>query len=660
MPGLEGTTLDHYQIQRRLGRGGMAEVYLAYDAETNQAVAIKILGGSQTAHLERFRREAEAIDKLHHDHILPAFDYGDEEPWHYLVMPYVPDGTLRDLLQKGPLTPEDAAELLDQIASALQFAHDHGIIHRDIKPSNILLQDDRYVYLADFGLAKTLEGTSELTQSGVLLGTPEYMAPDLADGPATASSDIYALGVLLYQMVAGRVPFVADTPVAVYWKQIREQPAPPSRVNPALTPAIDKVIIRALDKDPRRRFQSARELAYAYRQAVQEPGLPNTDEFPSYQEFGHPKRVEQSFENATLVPSFTPLTPQNISPHRFVRAARRMRKATNPRKLTLPNDPLAAPSAVKVKRKRMQLKEVGELPPLPMRQSDPVVQEPVSRPSGARRRPPEQVRKLNRLTTIIVAAGLLFFIVLPMSYLYYAYKTHSNEITTATTSSAINGPASNATTTQQRQATQSIPPTQQNQTTKAMAAQNTVLNSKPLLVDSLASDTPGRWTVDGTHCAFNNGSYHVTVSQANYLQYCPLLNPLVGNTAAQVDVSLLSGSNAGMLFRFKGDQYYDFEINSLNQFFFRRHDAGEISSSDDFYLLKETYSSAILPIGQKNTLLIIANGNDFKLYINGSFVGESQDSTYSSGQLALASSTLSSATTGQTSFANLKLFKAAQ
>ncbi|HEV2653561.1 MAG TPA: serine/threonine-protein kinase, partial [Ktedonobacteraceae bacterium] len=236
MPGLEGTTLDHYQIQRRLGRGGMAEVYLAHDTETNQEVAIKILAGSQTAYLERFRREAEAIDKLHHEHILPAFDYGDAEPWHYLVMPYVPEGTLRDLMQKGPLALEDVADLLDQIASALQFAHDNGIIHRDIKPSNILLQDDHYIYLADFGLAKTLEGSSELTQTGVLLGTPEYMAPDLADGPATTSSDIYALGVLLYQMVAGRVPFVAETPVAVYWKQIREQPEPPSHINPELTP----------------------------------------------------------------------------------------------------------------------------------------------------------------------------------------------------------------------------------------------------------------------------------------------------------------------------------------------------------------------------------------------------------------------------------------
>src|SRR5450755_4705610 len=160
MPGLEGTTLDHYQIQRRLGRGGMAEVYLAHDTETQQEVAIKILAGSQTAYLERFRREAEAIDKLQHKHILPAFDYGDAEPWHYLVMPYIAHGTLLELLDDNPLPPHKAADLFDQIASALQFAHDHGIIHRDIKPSNILLKDNSYIYLADFGLAKAVEGTN--------------------------------------------------------------------------------------------------------------------------------------------------------------------------------------------------------------------------------------------------------------------------------------------------------------------------------------------------------------------------------------------------------------------------------------------------------------------------------------------------------------------
>jgi len=191
-----------------------------------------------------------------------------------------------------------------------------------------------------------------------------------------------------------------------------------------------------------------------------------------------------------------------------------------------------------------------------------------------------------------------------------------------------------------------------------MAAQNTVLNNKPLLVDSLASDTANRWTVDGTHCTFNTGGYYVNVPLPDYLQYCPLLQPSVSNTAARVDVTLLSGNSAGILFRLNGDEFYDFEITNQNQFFFRRHDVGATSNAYYFYLIKNTTSSIILPAGQKNTLLIIANGSDFRLYINSSFVGEAQDSNYSSGQLALAAGTPDDMPTGQSRFSNLKLFPA--
>src|SRR6202049_292729 len=271
MPSLEGTSLGRYRLGRRLGRGGMSEVYLAHDELMNREVAVKVVSSTHTDYIERFQREAEAIGRMQHDHILPAYDLGEQTPWHYLVMPYIVYGTLQDVLEKGPMSLEYAGELLQQIASGLQFAHDQGVIHRDIKPSNILLRDDHYAYLADFGLAKALDDPGKVTQTGVLLGTPEYMAPDLANGPATKSSDIYALGILLYQMVAGRVPFSADTPVAVYWKQIREQPLAPSKVNPDLSYAIDQVILRALDKDPVRRYQSAQELADAFRTALSAP-----------------------------------------------------------------------------------------------------------------------------------------------------------------------------------------------------------------------------------------------------------------------------------------------------------------------------------------------------------------------------------------------------
>src|SRR5437762_5784152 len=221
--------------------------------------------------MERFQREAEAIGRLDHAHILPAYDYGEQEPWHFMVMPFIEHGTLRDRLLEGPLSLEETAILFEQVASALQFAHDQGIIHRDIKPSNILLRNDQYAYLADFGLAKSVESGSTITQTGNLLGTPEYMAPELAEGPATTSSDLYALGIVLYQMVAGEVPFSGETPVAVYWKQIRDEPTPPSQINPAIPPAVEHVILRALEKQPSRRYQTADELVQAYLTALTFP-----------------------------------------------------------------------------------------------------------------------------------------------------------------------------------------------------------------------------------------------------------------------------------------------------------------------------------------------------------------------------------------------------
>lgn len=273
MPGLEGTVLKTYHIERLLGRGGMSDVYLAYDDATQQDVAIKVMTGYSASYLERFRREAEAIDKLQHDHILPALDYDEHEPWYYLVMHYAVAGTLRDLLDAGPLSLEHAGLLLTQIASAVQFAHDNGILHRDIKPSNILLRDKNHAYLADFGLAKIVEASNALTRTGILMGTPEYMAPDLADGPATFSTDIYSLGVLLYQMLTARVPFDGETPVSIFWKQLRDQPAAPSTYNPAVPRAVDLVVLHALEKDPRYRYRSASTLAEAYQHALSHSDL---------------------------------------------------------------------------------------------------------------------------------------------------------------------------------------------------------------------------------------------------------------------------------------------------------------------------------------------------------------------------------------------------
>jgi len=275
---LEGITLGHYHLQRSLGRGGMSEVYLATDQRSQQEVAIKLVDSGHMEYSERFQREVKTISALAHRHILPALDYGQHGAWNYLVMPYIKQGTLRERLAKCPLTLEEAGEVLGQVVDALQFAHDHGIIHRDIKPSNILLQDEHHVYLADFGLAKALwaEGENEITQTGYVIGTPEYMAPELVEQPANTSSDIYALGILLYEMLTGQTPFKGNTPIATCWKQLQEQPTSPSILNPAIPRPVERVILCALEKDPRWRFPSARALLKAYKRSLQAAEQPET------------------------------------------------------------------------------------------------------------------------------------------------------------------------------------------------------------------------------------------------------------------------------------------------------------------------------------------------------------------------------------------------
>jgi serine/threonine protein kinase len=259
-----------YQIQRHLAKGGMANVYLAHnvETETKPLVAIKLVHTSTGDNCKRFRREIKELCALHHDHILPALAYGEQNSWCYLVTPYIEGGTLTQRLNYGPLSLEEATEIFSQIADALQYAHEQGIVHRDIKSSNVLLRDKYHVYLADFGLVKHVGFNTSLTISSYIIGTPEYMAPELAEEDASPRSDIYALGILLYQMLTGYVPFKGNSPLQVYLKHIQEQPTKPSVLNPAIPYEIERVVLRALTKNPDRRYQTVQSFNAAYQRAL--------------------------------------------------------------------------------------------------------------------------------------------------------------------------------------------------------------------------------------------------------------------------------------------------------------------------------------------------------------------------------------------------------
>ncbi len=268
---LQDLIADRYLILSHLHHGYMSDVYHAYDQHLQCDVAIKLVCHDQTKSRLRLHSEIQALSSLVHDHILPILDHGEYGLYHYLVMPYFKQGTLRQRISKEVFTEEKAGKILDQVSSALQVAHDHGMLHRDIKPSNILLsdEDDLYVYLADFGLAKAISAASEITQTGIIIGTPDYMAPELIDKPESVSSDIYSLGILLYHMLTGQPPFKGTTPLEILWRHVHERPVPPSQLNPAITLPVEKVILCAIHKTPNKRYPNAKALAEAYTDALQ-------------------------------------------------------------------------------------------------------------------------------------------------------------------------------------------------------------------------------------------------------------------------------------------------------------------------------------------------------------------------------------------------------
>jgi len=270
---LTGQNLGRYHIIEPLGQGGMASVFKAYDTTLERFVAIKVIrpdlesGDNQGEFLKRFQREARALAKLDHPYILKVLDYGEQEGIPYLVMPFVPGGTLKDKMGL-PMSTAQAASLLAQIAHALEYAHNQNIIHRDVKPANILISQSGAPLLSDFGIAKIVasENTGQLTATGVGIGTPDYMAPEQWMGVVDPGTDIYSLGVVFYEMVTGHRPFTADTPAAVLVKHLRDPlPRPKSWVID-LSDDVEKVLYKALAKEPKNRFQKMGEFAKALEQ----------------------------------------------------------------------------------------------------------------------------------------------------------------------------------------------------------------------------------------------------------------------------------------------------------------------------------------------------------------------------------------------------------
>ncbi len=265
-----GTIIDgRYRVLHRLGAGGMADVYLAQDEQLDREVALKLLHrrfAEDPGFVERFRREAQAAASLQHPNVVSVFDRGSFESTYYIAMEYLEGRTLKRLIrEEAPLDTSRAIDLTIQMLKAARFAHRRGVIHRDLKPHNVIVDDNDHIKVTDFGIARA--GASDMTETGSIMGTAQYLSPEQAQGHAvSAPSDLYSIGVVLYEMLTGRVPFDGESPVSIALKHVSEAPVPPSQINPEIPSALEQVVLWALNKDPADRPADADQFIMALEQ----------------------------------------------------------------------------------------------------------------------------------------------------------------------------------------------------------------------------------------------------------------------------------------------------------------------------------------------------------------------------------------------------------
>ncbi len=577
MKGIEGSKLGRYELRCRVAQGGMSEVYLGYDHRVRRWVAVKVLYGSDEPFVRRFEREALAVGALSHEHILPLYDFGEQRPWYYLVMPYVEGGTLRDYLHKrGRLTLEEAGSFLEQIAAALQHAHDHGVIHRDVKPSNILLRPDGHAYLVDFGLARAKIEAGSFSRTGAMAGTPEYMAPEQSSGINDYRSDIYSLGIILYQMLIGHVPFTGDSPVAVSIKHLQTTPPAPRSLNTDISQAVEDVILKALAKNPDERYQEVTALATAYRHALGQ-------ELVARHGKEHLLTTEAEATKSALEGEKRPTHAVATAPFR-----------------------------------KTQLFPLGYETSLL-----PIV-------SGAYRR-----RKRVRLQIIALCCLLIAISVIPLGRFWplaRSVQLHPPLSSLPTRTKTHQAATATALALMHVQATLAAEARVQASTgiTSAIGGGNI------LYYDAMTS-SGGGWIDDGKQCTFSPQGYRVSLSLPHALAWCYSNQQQFADVIITAQVRLLQGDFCGLVFRLNpyAKAFYVLELNSHEQYRFQR-----VSGSNPgawLTLIDWTSSSAIQPgYGQTNVFLVVASKTHFRFYINQQLiVATITDGTYSTGLLGL-------------------------
>ena len=592
MKGLEGKKFGRYELWGRIAQGGMSAVFLGYDRHVRRQVAIKVLYGSDHSFVQRIKCEALAVGALSHDHILPLYDFGEQRPWYYLVMPFVEGGTLRDYLYiRERLTLDEAGSLLEQIASALQYAHNHGVIHCDVKPSNILLRLDGHAYLVDFGLAKAKAETDTHLHSGTVIGTPEYMAPEQLDGINDSRSDIYSLGIILYQMLTGRVPFTADSPMAVILKHLQLPPSRPSQINDDITQDIEDIILKSLAKKPEERYQEASELSSAYKQALLAEHV-RTQTLPSFASVIIKHAHQEQPEQHKVLP---PHISNALSSYPFDISSVKPPVGLSHR--LSPMEHKAFVFATKQQEKRWKQHACF------------------------------LAIALCLLITIIILPLMLNFLWTTAAPIIFKQKladissTQIAQEATATTIAQLHIQATQA--AQARvQATKDITPP--------------LYAGKILYYDEMTPPAEG-WINDGRQCAFSPRGYYVSTYTPRTMAWCYSNLQRFSDVIITAQASLIRGDLYGLVFRLNPNNqaFYVLELNKARQYRLQRAQGRDPSRW--LTLIDWTSSKAIYAgYGHKNSFLVIANKTHFRFYINKQLIISTfTDKAYATGLIGL-------------------------
>jgi eukaryotic-like serine/threonine-protein kinase len=639
MADLEGRILDRYELQELTGRGGMADVYLAYDPHFEREVAVKVFKREDEDLLRRFVREAQLMASLHNAHLMPVYDTGscriDGVNVYYIVMPYMDGGTLRARVRRSPVPLKEACSYLRDISEALDYMHQQGIIHRDIKSSNVMLDADGRCYLADFGIARSESDATQLTTTGNVLGTVDYIAPELfeSDYRADPRSDYYSLGVLLYEMVTGHLPFVAENQIAVVAMHVNKLPPSPRTYVASLSPAVEQVLMKALEKRPELRYPSATALADAFCRAT-------TAKSGEFSPIVNPQRQQNNGALINTGRQSVPLIAYQPAPQLM------------PASMASSTGHYNAPSGVY--------------------------------PVQGFTNPQQFVRKDNAsrtqtwLLTILVIV-VLVVVAVPMTYIVMNMVNHPAASGSTPTPGAIATPnlqgtaqaiaqAASATAVQQGNVTATAAAqatgTAHTQATgtatakthatataqaQATATANANATATPGVLQTATATTPvytdpltnpdstttqaAQWDQSVT-CTFTAAGYQVAASSLHDFSTCHEAATAYANFTAQVDISIQSGHSGGLFFRMTGTplQGYLFEIDSQGHYKISVANSASLSSLTP---LRDWTASSALKTGlAKNQLQVIAKGSTLLFYINGVYQPDSiQDTTLSSGNV---------------------------